>query len=173
VQEKVKVRLLRGTEADILEDGRIDVPEDLLPRFDVIIASIHSRMRMDEAAMTGRLVKAMRQPFFKIWGHALGRLIGEREPFACRAEAVLDALAASRGAIEVNGDPRRMEAEPRLLRLARERGIPVVLSVDAHSVGALGYLPLAVVTARRGWVERGQVLNARPVEAFREAVMPR
>ena len=98
--------------------------------------------------------------------------VGEREPFACRVETVLDALAASRGAIEVNGDPKRMEAEPRLLRLARERGIPVVLSVDAHSVRALGYLPLAVVTARRGWVEPGQVLNTRPVDAFRASVRP-
>jgi DNA polymerase (family 10) len=129
-------------------------------------------MKMDQATMTGRLVKAMRQPFFKIWGHPLGRLLGERDPFACEVERVLDALAASRGAIEVNGDPKRMEAEPRLLRLARERDIPVVLSVDAHSVHALGYLPLAVVTARRGWVERERVLNARPVEAFRAAVNP-
>jgi DNA polymerase (family 10) len=172
VQEKVKVRLLRGTEADILDDGGIDVPEDLLPRFDVIIASIHSRMKMDRATMTGRLVKAMRQPFFKVWGHALGRLLGEREPFACEVERVLDALAASRGAIEVNGDPKRLEAEPRLLRLARERGIPVVLSVDAHSVQALGHLPLAVLTARRGWVERERVLNTLPVDGFREAVRP-
>ena len=172
VQEKVKVRLLRGTEADILDDGRIDVPEDLLPRFDVVIASIHSRMKMDRAAMTARLVTAMRQPFFKIWGHALGRLLGERDPFDCDAEAVLDALAASRGAIEVNGDPQRMEADPRMLRLARERNIPIVLSVDAHSTKALGYLPLAVVTARRGWIERGRVLNTLPVEGFKAAVKP-
>jgi DNA polymerase (family 10) len=172
VQELVKVRLLRGTEADILEDGRIDVPEELLPRFEVIIASIHSRMKMDEAEMTRRLVAAMRQPFFKIWGHALGRLLGERPPFACRVEEVLDALAASRGALEVNGDPKRMEAEPRLLRLARERNIPVTLSVDAHSVSALGYLPLAVTVARRGWVERERVLNTRTAEAFAAAVRP-
>ncbi len=172
VQERVKVRLLRGTEADILEDGGIDVPADLLPRLDVVVASIHSRMKMDEAQMTRRLVAAMRAPVFKIWGHALGRLLGEREPFAARVEEVLDALAASRGAVEVNGDPKRLEADPHLLRLARARGIPVVLSVDAHSTGALGYLRLAVATARRGWVRRGEVLNARPVEAFRAAVRP-
>ncbi|MFT3917025.1 MAG: DNA polymerase/3'-5' exonuclease PolX [Anaeromyxobacteraceae bacterium] len=172
VQEQVKVKLLRGTEADILDDGRIDVPEELIPRFDVVIASIHSRMKMDRAQMTARLVAAMKQPFFKIWGHALGRLLGERDPFDCDAEAVLDALAASRGAIEVNGDPQRMEADPRMLRMARERNIPIVLSVDAHSVHALDYLPLAVVTARRGWIERGRVLNTLPVEAFRAAVKP-
>ena len=172
VQELVKVRLLRGTEADILEDGRIDVPEDLLPRFQVVIASIHSRMKMTEEEMTKRLVTAMRQPFFKVWGHALGRQLLERPPFACRVEEVLDALAESRGAIEVNGDPHRMEAEPRMLRLARERNIPVTLSVDAHSVAALGYLPLAVTVARRGWIEKERVLNALAAEAFAARVRP-
>jgi DNA polymerase (family 10) len=172
VQERVPVKLLRGTEADILEDGAIDLPEDLLDRLDVVVASIHSRMRMDEDAMTRRLVAAMRRPPFKIWGHARGRLLGEREPFACRVEEVLDALAASRGAVEVNGDPQRLEADPRMLRLAAERGIPVVLSVDAHSVAALAYLRLAVATARRGWVRRGAVLNTRSVDGFMGAVRP-
>lgn len=172
VQEKVKVKLLRGTEADILEDGRIDVPEDLLSGMDVVIASIHSRMKMGEAEMTERLVRAMRQPFFKIWGHALGRLLGERESFACRVEEVLDALSESRGALEVNGDPKRMEAEPRLLRMAKERGIPIVLSVDAHSVAALKYLSLAVTVARRGWVEPQDVLNTSPTESFVRSVRP-
>ncbi len=172
VQEKVRIRLLRGSEADILEDGALDWPASILERLDVVVASIHSRMRMDEDAMTRRLVRAMALPVFKIWGHALGRLLGERDPFACRVEEVLDALAGSRGAVEVNGDPKRLEADPRLLRLARERGIPVVLSVDAHSVRDLGYLRWAVATARRGWVRRGDVLNARPFEAFRRAVRP-
>jgi DNA polymerase (family 10) len=172
VQEKVRIRLLRGTEADILEDGAIDWPDEVLERLEVVVASIHSRMKMDEEQMTRRLVRAMGRPVFKIWGHALGRLLGDREPFACRVEEVLDALAGSRGAIEVNGDPKRLEADPRLLRLARARGIPVVLSVDAHSVKDLGYLRWAVATARRGGVRRGEVLNALPAGAFARAVRP-
>jgi DNA polymerase (family 10) len=87
-------------------------------------------------------------------------------------DEVLDALAASRGAVEVNGDPRRLELEPRWLRAATARGIPVVLSVDAHATKDLRYLRWAVGIARRGWVRRGDVLNARPVESFREAVRP-
>ncbi len=87
-------------------------------------------------------------------------------------EEVLDALAASRGAVEVNGDPKRLELEPRWLRAARARGIPVVLSVDAHSTRDLGYLRYAVGTARRGWVRRGDVLNALPVDRFQAAVRP-
>jgi DNA polymerase (family 10) len=172
VQEQVRIRLLRGSEADILEDGALDWPDEILERLDVVVASIHSRMKMDEDQMTRRLVRAMSQPVFKIWGHALGRLLGEREPFACRVEEVVDALAASRGAVEVNGDPKRLEADPRLLRLARARGIPVVLSVDAHSVKDLGYLRWAVATARRGGVRRGEVLNARAADAFARAVRP-
>ena len=172
VQEKVKVRLLRGSEADILEDGALDWPDAILEELDVVVASIHSRMKMDEDAMTRRLVRAMKLPVFKIWGHALGRLLGERDPFACRVEEVLDALASSRGAVEVNGDPKRLEADPRLLRMARARGIPVVLSVDAHSVKDLGYLRWSVATARRGGATRGEVLNARPFEEFRRAVRP-
>jgi DNA polymerase (family X) len=172
VQENVRVKLLRGTESDITEEGALDFPDAILEQLDVIVASIHSRFKMDEGEMTRRLVRAMELPVFKIWGHARGRLLFEREPFACRMEEVLDALAASRGAVEVNGDPQRMELEPRFLRMATERGIPVALSVDAHSVAALGYLRYAVATARRGWVRRGQVLNARPVEEFRRVVRP-
>ena len=172
VQESVRVKLLRGTESDITEEGGLDFPDDILEQLDVIVASVHSRFKMDEREMTARLVRAMKLPAFKIWGHARGRLLFEREPFACRMEEVLDALASSRGAVEVNGDPQRMELEPRFLRMATERGIPVVLSVDAHSTAAFGYLRYAVATARRGWVRRGQVLNARPVEEFRRIVRP-
>ncbi len=172
VQETVKVRLLRGTESDVLEDGALDYPDAILAELDVVVASVHSRMRMDEEEMTRRLVRCMSLPVFKIWGHALGRLLLDREPFACRVEEVLDALASSRGAVEVNGDPKRLELEPRWLRAATARGIPVVLSVDAHAVRDLGYLRWAVAVARRGWVRRGDVLNTRPVDEFRRTVRP-
>jgi DNA polymerase (family 10) len=172
VQEKVKVRLLRGTESDILETGALDYPDRILEQLDVVVASIHSRMKMDEDAMTRRLVRCMSLPVFKIWGHALGRLLLERDSFACRVEEVLDALAGSKGAVEVNGDPRRLELEPRWLRAATARGIPIVLSVDAHAVAQLGYLRNAVTVARRGWVRRGEVLNTLPFEEFRKAVRP-
>ncbi|HEX9401608.1 MAG TPA: DNA polymerase/3'-5' exonuclease PolX [Anaeromyxobacter sp.] len=172
VQEQVKVRLLRGTESDVLEDGALDYPDDVLAGLDVVVASVHSRMKMDEEEMTRRLVRCMSLPVFKIWGHALGRLLLDRDPFACRVEEVLDALAASRGAVEVNGDPRRLELEPRWLRKATARRIPVVLSVDAHAVRDLAYLRWSVATARRGWVRRREVLNTLPYEEFRRAVRP-
>ncbi|HVP68554.1 MAG TPA: DNA polymerase/3'-5' exonuclease PolX [Anaeromyxobacteraceae bacterium] len=172
VQQKVGVRILRGTEADILEDGALDWPDDIVEQLDVVIASVHSRMRMDGDEMTRRLVRAMRLPFFKIWGHSTGRLLLERDPYSLRMEEVLDAAAASRAAIEVNGDPHRLDMEPRHLRMARERGIPLVVTTDAHSLAGLRNLRFAVMTARRGWARRGEVLNALPVEKFAAAVRP-
>jgi DNA polymerase (family 10) len=172
VQERVKIRLLKGTEADVLDDGALDWPDEVLEELEVVVASVHSRMKMDEDRMTQRLVRAMSAPIFKIWGHGLGRLLLEREPYACRVEEVLDALAASRGAVEVNGDPRRLDLEPRWIRAARARAIPLVLSVDAHSTAALTYLRYAVVTARRGWARKGEVLNTLDALAFARAVRP-
>lgn len=172
VQERVKVKLLRGTESDILESGSLDYPGAILEQFDVIIASIHARMKMDADQMTRRLVSAMKQPVFKIWGHALGRLIQRREPFACRVEEVLDAVAESRAAVEVNGDPYRLDMEPRWIKEARKRGIRFVISTDAHSTSALHNLRFGVGTARRGGLRRGEVLNALGPAAFTKAVRP-
>ena len=172
VQEEVKIKLLKGTESDILSDGSLDYPDNVLERFDVVIASIHSRYKMDAEKMTKCLITAMRQPIFKIWGHALGRLIQRRPPFACDVERVLDAIAESRAAIEVNGDPYRLDMEPRWIREARKRKIKFVISVDAHSMGAMNNLKYGVAQARRGWLQRSEVLNALPLAKFRPAVRP-
>jgi DNA polymerase (family X) len=172
VQQKVKVKLLRGTESDIVADGHLDYPDRILEQFDVIVASIHSRYKMDSAKMTKRIVTAMRQPVFKIWGHALGRLIQRRPPFECDIEQILDVIAESRAAIEVNGDPYRLDMEPRWIREARKRKIKFVISVDAHSTGALNNLKYGVGIARRGWVRRAEVLNTLSVKGFQKAVKP-
>jgi DNA polymerase (family 10) len=172
VQETVTVRLLRGTESDILADGALDYPDAVLEQLDVIIASIHSRMRMDADQMTRRLVRAMALPWFKIWGHALGRLVLSRPPIDCRVEEVLDVIAASRAAVEINGDPHRLDLEPRWLRAARARSIRFVISTDAHSVGELGNVRYGAAMARRGGVRRGEVLNALGADAFARAVAP-
>src|SRR5689334_2751594 len=115
-QEKVKVKLLRGTESDILADGSLDYPDAVLDKLDVIIASVHNRHKMDSAAMTKRIVTAMKKPQFKVWGHALGRYVLTRPPFACDVETVLDVMAESRAAVEINGDPHRLDMEPRWIR---------------------------------------------------------
>jgi DNA polymerase (family 10) len=172
VQEKVKIKILRGTESDIVADGHLDYPDRILEQFDVIVASIHSRYKMDSAKMTKRIVTAMRQPVFKIWGHALGRKIQRRPPFECDVAQILDVIAESRAAIEVNGDPNRLDMEPRWIREARKRKIKFVISVDAHSTAALNNLKYGVGIARRGWLRRGEVLNTLGTRAFANAVRP-
>jgi DNA polymerase (family 10) len=172
VQETVSVRLLRGTESDILADGSLDYPDAILEQLDVVIASIHRRHRMDANQMTERLTRTMALPCFKIWGHALGRLIHSRPPVECRVEEVLDVAAAGRAAVEINGDPRRLDLAPRWLRAARERRLRFVVSTDAHSMAELGNVRYGVAMARRGWVRRGEVLNTRSIEEFARSVAP-
>ena len=172
VQQSVKVKLLKGTESDILADGSLDYPDHILEKFDVIVASVHARYKMDSQKMTKRLLNAMRQPVFKIWGHALGRLIERRPPFECDVEKVLDVVAESRAAVEINGDPYRLDLEPKWIREARKRKIRFVVSVDAHSTGALNNVKYGVDMARRGWVRRNEVLNALGLKGFQKAVKP-
>ncbi|MGH9873264.1 MAG: PHP domain-containing protein [Pyrinomonadaceae bacterium] len=172
VQEQVKIKILRGTESDIVADGRLDYPDKILEQFDVIVASIHSRYKMDSAKMTRRIVTAMRQPVFKIWGHALGRKLLSRPPFDCDVEQILDVIAESRAAIEVNANPYRLEMEPRWIREARKRKIKCVISVDAHAIAELNYLKYGVATARRGWLRKVDVLNTLGAKAFQKAVKP-
>ena len=172
VQEQTKVKILKGTESDILQNGLLDYPDWILEQFDVIVASIHSRYKMNSDQMTQRIVTAMQQPVFKIWGHALGRLIQRRPPFECRVEEILDVIAESRAAIEINGDPYRLDMEPRWIREARKRKIEFVISVDAHSMSALHNMQYGVGIARRGWVTKKEVLNALGAKAFQKAVRP-
>ncbi|HEX3145346.1 MAG TPA: PHP domain-containing protein [Pyrinomonadaceae bacterium] len=172
VQTKTKIKILKGTESDITADGCLDYPDWILEQFDVIVASIHARYKMDSAKMTQRIVKAMREPVFKIWGHALGRLIEKRPPFDCDVEKILDVIAASRAAVEINGDPYRLDMAPHWLRAARRRKIKFVISVDAHSTGALNNVKYGVGMARRASIRRGEVLNTLAVKAFQKAVRP-
>lgn len=172
LQSLVKIKILRGTESDILANGGLDYPDRILEQLDCIVASVHARYKMDSRKMTERIVTAMQQPVFKVWGHALGRLLQRRPPFDCDVERILDVIAESKAAIEINGDPYRLDLEPRWVREARKRKIKFVISVDAHSTGALNNLKFGVGMARRGWVTKREVLNTLPLASFRKAVKP-
>lgn len=169
----VPVAILRGTEADILADGSIDVPAEAIDELDVIIASVHQRYKLDIDGMTNRLVTAMRQPYFKVWGHALGRLVLRRDPIAVRLDDILDAIAESPAAIEINGDPYRLDLDPANARAAAARGIPFVLSSDAHSTRGLEAVRWAVAMARRARIRKAQVLNTWAPAELAERVRPR
>ncbi|HEY1811237.1 MAG TPA: PHP domain-containing protein [Kofleriaceae bacterium] len=167
------IRILRGTEADILADGSIDVPPELVGELDLVIASVHQRFKLDEDGSTRRIVAMVRQPFFKIWGHPFGRLVMRREPIPLRFDEVLDAAAESRVAFEINGDPYRLDMAPELARLAAARGIPFVVSSDAHSTRGLTAVRWAVALARRARLRRSQVLNALDPAELAARIAPR
>ena len=167
VQERIpEVRILKGSEVDILEDGALDWPDAILEKLDVVICSVHQRFKLDEERQTERIRRALMHPLCGIWGHPTGRYLGDREPMPARWEELI-AVAAERGVtIECNGTPHRLDFGADLLRLARKHGAKVSLSVDAHSTKELANLHYAVGTARRGWTERSRVVNARGADAF-------
>jgi DNA polymerase (family 10) len=168
VNDAVKgITLLKGVESDILEDGSLDYPDEVLEQLDVVIGSIHQRYGLDEEAMTKRVLTAFDNPHLMIWGHPTGRLLLKREPAPLRMEEILDRAAKKGVAIEVNGCPERLDLAAEHVRLALQRGLKLVVSTDAHSVPELTRnLPFAVAAARRGWARRGDVLNTLGVEEF-------
>jgi DNA polymerase (family 10) len=172
VQEGCRVRLLKGTESDIQADGALDWPDEILERLDLVIASIHTHLRMDPARMTARIERAMAAPPFKVWGHPLARILLRREPLACDLSHVLDVVARSPAAIEINGDPHRLDLAPEHVREARSRGIPIVISTDAHSRRSMGYLRWGVTMARRAGLEARDVLNTLDAPSFQDRVRP-
>jgi DNA polymerase (family 10) len=172
-RSQTPVQILRGTESDILRDGALDYPEDLLTSLDIVIASIHERHKLDPAAMTARIVHAMAQPFFKIWGHPLGRLLLRRDPIACDIDRILDVVAESPAAIELNGSPHRLDLPAPWVRAARRRGIKFVISTDAHSTRELANLQYGVALARRAGLRKTDVLNTLSAQSFADAVRPK
>lgn len=172
VQESVQIKILRGTECDILADGRLDYPDHILEKFDIIIASIHSRYRQNEEAMTKRLLTGLRNPHFKVWGHPLGRIVLNRDPIPCDVENVLEAIADANVAIEINGDPYRLDLPPNWAKVAKDLGLKFVISTDAHARGDFRNLPYGIHMARRATIAKSQVLNTLPLKQFRAFVRP-
>ena len=158
--------VLKGIEADILQDGRIDYDEQVLEQLDFVIASVHSRFNMGEREMTARLLAAMDNPYLTIIGHPTGRLLLSRDPYPVDLEAVIDKAAQTGLALESNADPHRLDLDWRVLRDARDRGVAISIGADAHSVSSLGYTEYGVGMARKGWLEAKDILNARPVDEF-------
>jgi DNA polymerase (family 10) len=159
-------RVLKGIEADILQDGRVDYDEGVLAQLDFVIASIHSRFNLDKAQMTARMLTAMDNPYLTIIGHPTGRLLLSRDPYPIDLDAVIEKAAASGVALEINADPHRLDLDWRVLRQARKAGAAISIGADAHNVAGLSYVEYGVGMARKGWLGSADVLNARPVEEF-------
>lgn len=172
VEAETGIRILRGTESDILPGGGLDHPIEVLEALDLVIASIHGGFRLGPEAMTERLLKTFDLPVRMIWGHPLGRLVLSRPGIAADLPRILDRIAERGHIIEVNGDPHRMDLPPEWIRQARRRGIPFVLSADAHSARGLQMADTAVDGGRAGGLGPSDVLNTLDVDAFMAAVRP-
>jgi DNA polymerase (family 10) len=164
------IRVLAGIECDILADGSMDLAADCLAQLDLVIASVHSAMRQDEADMTGRLLKAIEHPWVDIVGHPTSRMLLRREPARLDLARVVAAAAAHGVALEINSQIHRLDLSDVNARMARERGVPLVISSDAHSRAALATTRWGVLTARRAWATKHDILNTLPFDDFRRAL---
>ena len=157
-------RVLRGIECDILPDGRLDLPDDVLAELDWVQASVHGGQRMPAPQMTRRVEEALRNPYVRCLSHPTGRYINRRPENALDLDRIFEVALEEGVALEVNGLPLRLDLSGGHVRNALRAGVEIVCSTDAHSVVGLGNMVLAVATARRGWATAANVVNTRPLE---------
>lgn len=164
------IRLLAGIEVDIRKDGRLDLNDEVLAQLDVVVASVHSYMNLEPVAMTDRLLRAFENQHLMILAHPTGRLLLRRDPFEFDIERVLEAAARRGIALECNAFPDRLDLRDVHLRMARERGVRIIISTDSHSTTHLPFMKYGLLMARRGWLEKKDVLNTLPADKLLKAL---
>ncbi|GIW79647.1 MAG: DNA polymerase/3'-5' exonuclease PolX [Gemmatales bacterium] len=165
LQKKFKdIRILKGTECDILPDGSLDFSDEVLSTFDYVVASVHTHFNLSESEMTARIIKALSHPKVTMLGHATGRLLLQRDGYKVDLEAVLQAAKKHNKMIEINAHPRRLDLDWIHCKRAKALGIPLVINPDAHSTADISLLSFGVSVARRGWLEKENVFNTKPVK---------
>ncbi|MGE5237392.1 MAG: DNA polymerase/3'-5' exonuclease PolX [Chloroflexota bacterium] len=165
-------RVIHGTEVDIKSDGTLDFDDETLAVLDVVVASIHSGFKQSRQQLTARLVSAMKNPYVSIIAHPTGRIIGEREAYDVDMEDVLRVARETGTAIEINAYPLRLDINDAYAKKAKEMGIPIVISTDTHVVSQFNFMNYGVSIARRGWLEKGDVVNALPAEQLLKRLKP-
>ena len=164
------IRVLAGAEVDILKDGSLDYSDELLQQLDVVVCSIHSYFNLDRAAMTERMLAAIENPYTQIIAHPTGRLLLRRDPMDYDMEKILKACANHGVAMECNSYPDRLDLKDVYLRMCKDRGVKVVISTDSHNATNLAFIHYGVTMARRGWLEKRDVINTLPTEQFLSAL---
>jgi DNA polymerase (family X) len=166
------IEIWAGAEVDIMGEGSLDYPDELLKKLDIVLVSVHSRMNMPADEMTSRLLRAMENPYVRIMGHPTGRQILRRDPFQFDIERVFDAAQKHGVIMELNASPERLDLSDRHVKRARDRGMKIVISTDAHDPAHFKLMRYGVLTARRGWMEESGVLNTLPPEKFLASLRP-
>src|SRR5882672_6808085 len=168
--QKKSIRVLAGIEVDILADGSLDLSDSVLEQMDLVIASVHSHFNQEASEMTDRLLKAISNKRVSILGHPTGRQLLRRDAYAMDMEALLDAAARQKVAMELNSYPERLDLNDRHLRMAKERGVKIVINTDSHHTSHMAKVRYGVLQARRAWLAKDDVLNTLPVAKFLKAV---
>lgn len=159
--------MLKGIEVDILEDGRLDLPNRALRGLDLVIGAVHSHFGLSRKRQTERILRAMDHPYFSILAHPSGRLLLERDPYEVDMGRVIE-HARERGCfLELNAQPKRLDLTDTYCRMAKAEGVRVSLAADAHNTHQLNHLRLGIAQARRGWLEPDDVINTRPLGKLR------
>jgi DNA polymerase (family 10) len=167
------IRVLAGIECDILRDGRMDLDDEALAALDMVIGSVHSYMNQESAEMTDRLLRAVENPHVRAMGHPTGRVLLHRDAFPFDFDAVASACAKHGVAMEINASPERLDLHAALIRAAKARGVKFVVDTDAHLPRHLNNMKFGVKMARRGWLEKGDILNTLPFAEFQAALRPK
>jgi DNA polymerase (family 10) len=171
LNKKIKgIRILAGSEVDIKSDGSLDYPDEVLKELDVVIAAIHTGFKQSQNQLTSRIISAMENPYVKVITHPSGRLLGQREPYAVDMERVLKKAQETATFIEINAFPDRLDLTDINCRRAKELGVRMAISTDAHMVEHLDFMFLGVTVARRGWLEKKDVVNTLSLDKFLQAL---
>ncbi|MBV8829567.1 MAG: DNA polymerase/3'-5' exonuclease PolX [Acidobacteriaceae bacterium] len=171
-RDGLPLRVFSGLECDILRDGSMDIAEDALAELDWVIGSVHSFFGLEPQEMTDRLLRALDSPSIRVLGHATGRMILQRDSYAFDFERVAAKAAEHGVAFEINASPERLDLPSHLVRVAKRKGCKFTISTDAHRPAHLQNMKYGVITARRGWLEAGDVLNTRTAVEFESLVRP-
>jgi DNA polymerase (family 10) len=156
-------RVLKGAEVDILPDGTLDFPDSVLKVLDVVVAAVHSNFKMSRNEMTKRIVRALENKYVNILAHPTGRLIGKRDPYEIDFEELIKATQRTGTYLEINAYPERLDLSDVHAKRAKEAGVLMSIDTDAHSAAGLEVMKYGVMTARRGWLEKKDVINTLPL----------
>jgi DNA polymerase (family 10) len=163
-----KIHVLKGVEVDILKDGSLDLPDDILQQMDIVLASVHSNFQLDEEEQTSRIIKALENPNVNILAHPTTRMIGSREPIKMDLQKIMEKALNLGCYLEINASPERLDLSDDAIRRARELGLRLVISTDAHRRNELANMKYGVYQARRGWATKSLILNTLSLSAFKE-----
>jgi DNA polymerase (family X) len=168
LNDELGITLLEGIEVDILEDGSLDLPDEVLRELDIVICSVHHKFGLSEEKQTGRIIRAMENPNANVIAHPTGRMIGTRRPYEVDMERLMEAAKENGCFLELNADPDRLDLNDVHCKMAKEMGVKISISTDAHSTSGLDNMRFGVGQARRGWLEKKDVINTRTLKQLKK-----